>query len=832
MDGFKYLEEDEVDLEDLAKDDLEEAIRAELTAVNATSEGHPDRAVHFYNLGNHLYRLYLKGGSTSDLNEAIRIGQLAIDSTPENHPDRVTYLANLGVRFHHRYHLTASIDDLKKAMRIAQATVDATPETHPSRGAALHNLGMGLSDQFLRTGSVDDLEDALRIGQAALDATPEHHPDRAVRLYQHAVRFRIQYQETGSIDDLDKAICIGQAAINATDEDHPLRASFLNFHGSMFVLRYHRTGSADDLQEAFTQFTESLYESSSPHLDCLIGGLQATDIALMSKDYAQGAQFLTECLALLSSIFPRPSSYEDHLYILHYISGLGSLAASVFLRDGRSTLESLQALEQTRGVISGLLLDSRSDVSNLQERRPDLWSEYCQTRELVAVSTLIAPLNNANFLNADLPQRTGLPGLSNLTGFPAGIYTMAMLSRSIMIRQLDVLKMLVRKQPGFDRFQLPPTDSELRGLARFGPIAIFNVTHVGSDAMLITKDNVQVLSLPQLILQDLRGHVLRDVGGNRSRRDAKLVSIDGSSNITEEIKKNTQAESMRWIWEVAVKPVLGKLGLLWHHKPPPVLPCLWWVGGGLMALLPLHAAGEHSLGSTENTMSHVVSSYAPTLKALQFARKKTWVPPTAKTSRVLVVAMHKTQGHDDLNLSGEIAAIQQHVGSSALVKVLEGPTVTDVLDEVIISSVVHFACHGFLDTKRPSKSALLLGTGSVEELRLEDLQQLDHQLAQVAYLSACSTAEIGARNLIDESIHLASTFQVVGFRHVIGTLWGAYDRAAVAVAAKFYEYLLKQDVNTVSSVPRALHRAILDLKAKDGNSDKISLWAPFIHVGP
>lgn len=55
---------------------------------------------------------------------------------------------------------------------------------------------------------------------------------------------------------------------------------------------------------------------------------------------------------------------------------------------------------------------------------------------------------------------------------------------------------------------------------------------------------------------------------------------------------------------------------------------------------------------------------------------------------------------------------------------------------------------------------------------------------------------------------------------------------AVAVAAKFYENLLKQDVNSVSSVPRALHHAFLDLKAKDGNSDKISVWAPFIHMGP
>lgn len=795
-------------------------------AANATSEGHPDRAVHLNNLGIYLYRLYLKRGSTSDLDEAIRFGQAAIDSTPENHPDRVQYSATLGRRLYSRYEQTASMDDLEMATRIAQATVDGMPETHPDRGVALQVLGRGFLEQFLRTGSMNDLEEARCIGQAALDAMPEHHPSRAGCLIQHANTFRFQYQKTGSIDDLDKAICIGQAGINATDEDHPYRARLLYSHGSGFMVRYHRTGSADDLQEAFTQFTESLYDCNSPLLDCLMGGLRATEIALISKDYVQGAQFLTECLALLPSAIPRSGSYEDHLYILRCISGLGSLAAWVFLRDRRSAFESLQALEKTRGVISSLLLDSRSDVSMLKERSPVLWSEYCDLREMTTISTLIAPLSNTVSLHGAGLRSAGVHEPS------AGVYTLATYSRSIMIMELDLLKAQIRRQPGFDRFERPLTDPELRGLARYGPVAIFNVTHVGSDALLITEDNIQVLPLPQLIFEDLQEHVSRDVGGNRSRRDAKLVSIDGSSNITEEVCKNTQAESMRWIWDVAVKPVLRKLGLLWQHRPPSVLPCVWWVGGGLMALLPLHAAGEHCLGSTENTMSHVVSSYTPTLKALQVARKKTWVPLTAKKYRVLVVAMPKTPGYDDLNVADEIAAIQQHVGSSALVEVIEGPTVTGILDKVIDSSMVHFACHGFLDTKRPSKSALLLGTGSVEELRLEDLQQLDHKLAQVAYLSACSSAEIGARNLIDESIHLASTLQVVGFRHVIGTLWGAYDRAAVAVAAKFYEHLLKQDVNTVSSVPRALHCAVLDLKAKDGNSDDISFWAPFIHLGP
>ena len=132
-----------------------------------------------------------------------------------------------------------------------------------------------------------------------------------------------------------------------------------------------------------------------------------------------------------------------------------------------------------------------------------------------------------------------------------------------------------------------------------------------------------MLPLPKLVPEDIREHVLRDIGGNRSRRDAKLVSIDGSSKVGGNLHANTQTESVRWIWDVAVKPVLKELGLLWQAKLSPVLPCLWWVGGVLTALLPLHAAGDHRLCSSENTVSHMVSSSAPSLKALQFSQKKT-----------------------------------------------------------------------------------------------------------------------------------------------------------------------------------------------------------------
>jgi CHAT domain-containing protein len=119
----------------------------------------------------------------------------------------------------------------------------------------------------------------------------------------------------------------------------------------------------------------------------------------------------------------------------------------------------------------------------------------------------------------------------------------------------------------------------------------------------------------------------------------------------------------------------------------------------------------------------------------------------------------------------------------------------------------------------------------LEKLTITDLDTVNHDLAQIAYLSACSTAEVKVSNLIDESIHLASTFQLVGFPHVVGTLRGARNSAAVEVAKKFYEGLHRSTEGGSSSVAQALHDAVLCLRNSQNNWKDISSWAPFIHIG-
>lgn len=90
-----------------------------------------------------------------------------------------------------------------------------------------------------------------------------------------------------------------------------------------------------------------------------------------------------------------------------------------------------------------------------------------------------------------------------------------------------------------------------------------------------------------------------------------------------------------------------------------------------------------------------------------------------------------------------------------------------VLSSLSSSSIVHFACHGHQDVRRPLESSLILHDG---DLKISRIMAHEMPNAKLAFLSACQTAT-GAQNLPDEVIHLAATLLFCGFRGVVATMW-------------------------------------------------------------
>ena len=109
--------------------------------------------------------------------------------------------------------------------------------------------------------------------------------------------------------------------------------------------------------------------------------------------------------------------------------------------------------------------------------------------------------------------------------------------------------------------------------------------------------------------------------------------------------------------------------------------------------------------------------------------------------------------------------------------------------------IAHFACHGMSNSTDLSSSGLVLqraatdGCFEPDHLLVYHISRLQLRHAQVAYLSACSTAESEGAQSRDEVIHIVSGFKVAGFPNVVGSLLSAGDEECVEVATHFYSSL-------------------------------------------
>ena len=119
--------------------------------------------------------------------------------------------------------------------------------------------------------------------------------------------------------------------------------------------------------------------------------------------------------------------------------------------------------------------------------------------------------------------------------------------------------------------------------------------------------------------------------------------------------------------------------------------------------------------------------------------------------------------------------------------VLEGPQARHeaVVTAVSDRSLAHFACHAVSDEDDPSSSHLVLYDHETRPLTVADIIRCATDAAELAFLSACSTAQTSP-GLPHEALHITSAFQVAGFPQVVGTLWPVKDSAAAEIVGDFY----------------------------------------------
>lgn len=789
---------------------LVDAARVLKESVRATPVDDPNYLPRLTHLGDVLQLSAEHTGDESVRETAIRHLRAAVAGTPSVSDALLERKVGLAAALRHRGRQTGDVAALREGVALLREVLAATqPGTRPW-GNRCENYLIAVQELVEGTGDIELLDQAVEIGQSArgrgsrdatiplllgllhhhrflrtrleldltqaitaftgvADTVPYGEPDHVVALANLGRAWFSEYGFSGDPQALRRSVTALGSAVRASALDTSGRGEALINYGDVLYAQYELSLDPGILASAGHSFRETA------EIEALQPMVRIKAARAWARTEAQAGQWRRArdayafAVGLLPLVVLRRLARVDQQRALAELNGLAAeAAASALWADDPET--AVRLLELGRGVLGGQVLQSRSDLSRLHAVAPALAERLGDAFDRLVPSGYL--------VGAAADERHGL---------------------DIRLRHLlDE----VRALPGFADFLAPPDLADLLASTVDGSVVLINVSGLRSDALIVQPSGVTPVQLPG---------VAPDSVADQAAAFGAALAASTRPGAGETAAQTTITGVLGWLWDSIAEPVLKRLG----HTTTPLddWPRVWWSPVGQLALLPIHAAGRFP--DSESVLDRVVSSYTPTLRALQHARTR----HTRAGDDLVIVAIGDAPGAKALRgaerEATEIAALTPATrldGTEARV---------DAVRAALTSHAsAHFACHAASDPDDPSAGYLLLHDGPLSVL---DVSALDLSGVRLAVLSACETS-LGAHRIPDEGLHLVSAFQLAGYPQVVGTLWPVNDLVARLVAVDLHEGIVAGE-----DVAMALHHAVHRCRERFDKTP--TLWAAYLHSG-
>jgi tetratricopeptide (TPR) repeat protein len=775
--------------------DLDDAINLAQQSLRGTPDRDLNKPTFYHFLGLLLHVQYERTLEMASLNESIRVNREAVAMSRDQSPDKRVRARALAECLLSRYERTKDVTALDEAISTLRSCIDTALYSDSQVADTLDALANCLEAKYARSQDETDGNQAIEFGKRATDSSPVRNLHRDGWISNQMTRLRARYATSKDADYLEQAIQLGEQAVAQPLGDVRARAGIWYSLGLCRAMR----GDATAVEALYRAWN---FEEATPQIRVFAAG-ECIRLLHALERQEEGMKLGFEILALLPTIHTRSLQQSDQQEVMATFAGIASDLCAICIDQGKLGA-ALRSLEHGRAVIIGQLLSDRTELPQLSKDRPDLVRRY-----EALLWEARAPTSSAEMLKRDNVIKGRL--------------------RREVMEDLDNCLWEIRAVPGYETFLLPLEHENMQRCPAGGVVAIVNVTSMRSDAILIMNDSVQTIPLPDMTEPEAKKWLAKDWAMKKKDEWYRL--------------QQDFSAYLEWLWNVCVKHVVNVIEEAHARASIPRLPKVWWIGAGYASSMPLHAAGVHTGKSRDNALDRIISSYTPSIKALAAARDQSRRATASKDAgSMLIVTMPTTPKAPGTKRPGnlpnvvhEAAEIVNAVGSTINTNVAQGPSVKTTLAALPTCRIAHFACHGTSDATDPSNSGVILqrlaedGTLEQDRLTVRHISGLTMERAQVAYLSACSTAENKASRLRDEVLHLASGFLASGFPHVVGCLWPAGDEECVKVAARFYSLLLCGEHGGSREPCRALHEAVVALRDQD--PDLPLRWAQFVHYG-
>jgi CHAT domain-containing protein/tetratricopeptide (TPR) repeat protein len=775
--------------------DLDEAIRVHHRAVEATSPDSPDLPVYLSNLGADLNQRFARTGREADLDEAIRVCHQAVLATPSDARDLPDYLTNLGIGLHDRFLRRRRDEDLQEAIRVLRQAVQATPSDAPTLPRCLNNLGNALYDRFARSGRAVDLDEAIGVCRQAVLATPPDAAALPARLNNLGNCLHSRFSRVGEAADLEEAIRCYQQAVATTPPGAPDLPSRLANLGRGLRNLFARTGLVTDLDEAIQLCRRA----------CVVASLGAPQVALKTahewgnwalarSQWGEAAEAYGYGLATGRQLLARQLDRGHKESWLRDLQEMAAPAAYALAQLGQRE-EAAVTMERGRArLLAEALQRHRRDLEQLPVRGHE--ALYRRYRELVErQERLLQPAT------AGTQQPNVLQGQARLDAIVAAT------------RVLEEVVAEIRKVPGYADFLAESTFAHIQAVAHDTPVVYLLTTAAGGLALIVYNGDVEPVWLDDLTDVTLRSWLLGPA-------DAPVPSGWLGAYTRWLVERTPQAQRA---WFAAIDDITNQL---WSHIAEPLgaalrqvlpgepsaAPAITLIPGGLLALLPLHAAWTDDASTPTGRryfLDEFTVAYAPSALASRHAREG--AERSSAAARLLAVEDPLAASATPLpNVHAEVAAIAGLFDTPVILADAQA-TRHAVRAAIPKADVVHFSCHGRNNWESPLESGLLMAddeSGTQVLMTVRDLLDLGQAGGRLATLSACETGLVGM-DLPDEVVALPSALLQAGFGGVTASLWAVADISTALLMEHFYRRWREDELSPAEAL-RAAQRWVRD----------------------
>ncbi|MGW0292055.1 CHAT domain-containing protein [Streptomyces tuirus] len=801
-------------------------------AVPLLPRSAPDTAAALNRLADVLKDAAIVLSDETLVPESVALRREAMALTPVDDAFRPFRLSNLARALQTLADVTNDFALSDESVACAREAADALPEIHPAKHELLFNLGAMLSSDPIRDeDAIHRLTEAEHVYQRGLARLAADHPDLPGFLSAIGRVKRLRYEETGDRRILEDAVAVSRKAAARTSRDDMSWGECNERLARACTALYELNDVADPVlrAEAMAAWNVVATDPAMALHRRIDGQEQRAALAKAAGDHALALRALEAGLDEIPVLFRRSLTGPSRKGSAMHSSRLAAQAAEAALGCGRPD-RAVELLENSRAVLYGQMIASRRYWAPLRaidpeaaQRLTEIDSELVDADFNANVQAVKLEVVERNLFGRETKKSGG--SVDPRPGWAAK-------TRRLAAERCALLERLTQ-HPDFEELMRPEPLHKLRARLAGSPVVLVIGHQERGDALLVPADpETPVVHVP------LPG--LTNTAVQKCIRQLKTaVASAGDPAAGFDRRESAQSDVhavLAWLWDKVAGPVLEQFSPHAHRADD--LPRLWWCPVGPVVRLPLHAAGHHRAARTAGgsdggmpctVIDRVVPSYTPTLGALAHALRDTPPPASARHhSGALVVAVPETPGLPALPLvAKEAETVMAAVPNSRLLLGAEAslPAVEAALRE---HRIAHFACHADSDAALTVLRGGGLHLASGEDLTAAHIHNARLEHGTLAFLSACDTAA-GHPDLPDDPMHLASAFQLAGFRSVIGTLWPAPDNAAVAGAV--YATLTTQGTrppDTTDSA-EALNTALRT--ARDTYPGVPTRWAAYLHTG-